>query len=214
MIISFCLIGCASIQATRDLNEKPENTARGDPGNSIRVKRYLQNILASPQDYGIKAYQRKAYSPDNRKTLFVFHCFYVIFKNGNMEHTLVFTATPKGSEQNGTWMFDAESDVESYNSFLEFQDNPWDVVEYQGPHGETTLDIVRTTEKILEKLEKGRRFFGGCVVRDLAWYHQVWMFLAPPPILAYVPLLIMTIDADSCASAVLETMVWCESCRG
>lgn len=202
------LPGCASVQADRDLNTKPENAARGDPTNTVRVKEYLQNVLSAPENFKIKAYHRKAYSPDTKKTFFVFHCFYVIFKNEKMEHTLVFTATPKGSLQNGTWMFDAVSDIESYNSFIESPHNPWDVVEYQGRHGETNLDVIKTTQKILTRLDKGYRFFGGSVVRDMAWYHQIWLFLVPPPILTYAPLLIMSIKADSCASAVLETMVW------
>jgi hypothetical protein len=78
----------------------------------------------------------------------------------------------------------------------------------KGPHGETKLDTVQTTQKILNRLEKGYTFFGGAIVRDLAWYHQVWMFLVPPPILAYLPMLLMSIHADNCTSSVLETMAW------
>ncbi|MDR0760108.1 MAG: hypothetical protein LBF74_08360, partial [Treponema sp.] len=51
---------CASIQANKDLNTKPENVMRGDPSNSIRVKEYLQAVLASPEGYEVKAYNRKA----------------------------------------------------------------------------------------------------------------------------------------------------------
>jgi hypothetical protein len=199
--------GCASIQANKDLNMMPENMARGDPDNSIRVKEYLQDVLGAPDGYEVKAYHRKAYSVNSKKTLFVFHSFYVFYKEGKMEHTLVFTATPKGSKQNGSWMFDAATDVNSYNLYIS-SDNPWEVEEYQGPHGETVLDTVRTTKNILDRLDKGYEFFGASHVRDLPWHHQLWMFLVPPPIITYAPLLLIAIHNDSCNSAVFETMLW------
>jgi hypothetical protein len=205
IFVSF--IGCASIQATKDLNTTPDNLLRGDPSNTIRTKEYLRAMLSSSEEYEVKAYSRKPYSVDTKKTLFMVHSFYVFLKKGKMEHTLVFTATPKGSERNGSWMLDALTDVDSYNLFIS-SDNPWEVEEYQGPHGETTLNILQTTQKILDRLDNGYTFFGAAIVRDLAWYHQVWMFLVPPPILVYSPLLLMSIHADSCVSAVLETMVW------
>lgn len=199
--------GCASIQANKDLNTAPENIARGDSVNAIRVKEYLQDILVSPDGYEIKAYNRKAYSVNTKKTLFLFHSFYVFFKEGEFEHTLVFTATPKGSKQNGSWMFDAATDVNSYNLYIS-SDNPWEVEEYQGPHGETVLDTLQTTENILTRLDKGYKFFGASHVRNLLWYHQLWMFLVPPPIITYAPLLLMSIHKDNCNSAVFETMLW------
>jgi hypothetical protein len=201
-------IGCASVQANKDLNSTmPENIMRGDPSNSIRVKEYLQNVLIYPEGYEIKAYNRKAYSVNAKKTLFVFHSFYVFFKDGEMEHTLVFTATPRGSEQNGSWMFDASTDVDSYNLYIS-SDNPWEVEEYQGPYGETNLDTLQTTKNILDRLDKGYTFFGASHTRDLPWYHQLWMFLVPPPVITYAPLLLVSIHSDSCNSSVLETMIW------
>jgi hypothetical protein len=167
----------------------------------------LNAVLAAPQEYEVKAYNRKPYSVNTKKNLFMVHGFYVFFRNGTMEHTLVFTGTPKGSEQNGSWMLDALSDVDSFNLFIS-SDNPWDVVEYRGPRGQTALNILQTTQKILDRLDKGYTFFGPAIVKDLAWYHQVWMFLVPPPILLYGPLLMVSIHTDSCVSAVLETMVW------
>jgi hypothetical protein len=207
ILFSCTFIGCASVQAANDLNTTPENLARGDPANSIKVKEYLQNVLETPEDYEIKAYHRKAYSADTRKTIFIFHSYYVIFNKKNMEHTLVFTATPKGSVQNGSWMFDAQTDVDSYNLYVT-ANNPWDVVEFEGPNGKRKLDTIKTVNNILERLEKGYKFFGGAIVRDLAWYHQIWLFLVPPPGLTYGPLLIMSINKDNCSTAVLDTMAW------
>jgi hypothetical protein len=199
--------GCSSIQANKDLNTTPDNIARGDPGNSARVKEYLLGVLNSPESYEVRAFNRKAYSVDTKKSLFLYHSFYVYYKNGKMEHTLVFTATPKGSEQNGSWMFDAITDADSYSGYIS-SDNPWEVEEYRGPRGETALDTARTTENILNRLDKVYRFFGASHVTNMPWYHQLWMFLVPPPVVAYTPLLVASIHADSCNSAVLETMVW------
>jgi hypothetical protein len=184
------------MQANRDLNENPDNVARGNPNNSNMVKEYLLGILDSPNGYSVKAYSRRAYSVDTKKNIFVFHSFYVFFNNDTMEHTLVFTATPRGSEQHGSWMLDANTDVESYNSFV-FSNNPWELVEYQGPNGETSLDLVLTIQKILKRLDENYKFFGGAIVRDMPWYHQLWMFLVPPPVLTYAPLLFMSIHTDN-----------------
>jgi hypothetical protein len=208
LLLSFLpFIGCASIHANKDLNTTPENIARGDPSNPIRVKEYLQDVLAASEGYEVKAYNRKAYSVNAKKNLFVFHSFYVFFKDGKMEHTLVFTATPKGSERDGCWMFDAATDVDSYNLYIS-SDNPWEIEEYQGAHGEKNLDILQTTQNILDRLDKGYTFFGASHARDLPWYHQLWMFLIPPPVITYAPLLLVSIHSDSCSSAVLETMAW------
>jgi hypothetical protein len=207
IVFSLVFAGCASMQAITDLNELEENRARGDPNNPVRVKEYLQSILASPEGYEVKAYERRAYSADTKKNLFIVHSFYAFFNDDKMEHTLVFTATPEGSELNGCWMLDAGTDVESYNLFI-FSSNPWEVVEYRGKHGEKTLNLLQTTKSIIDRLDEERTFFGAASVRNLAWYHQVWLWLAPPPILLYGPLLLLSIGTDNCNSAVLETMIW------
>jgi hypothetical protein len=207
VVLAISLMGCASVQANKDLNTTPDNLLRGDPSNPLRVKEYLLSILASPEGYEVKAYNRRAYSVDTRKTLFVAHSFYVFFKNGEMEHTLVFTATPKGSELDGCWMLDAATDRDSYHLYIT-SDNPWEVEEYQGPRGETTLDLLQTVQNILNRLDKHYTFFGPASARNLPWYHQIWLFLIPPPIITYAPLLFVSIHSDNCMSSVLETMAW------
>ena len=202
------LTGCASInQANRDLNTNPDNLKRGDPLNTSNVHEYLHGVLDSPEGYEIRAYSRKPFSVESRKGLFMIHYFYVYYKDGNMEHTLVFTGTPKGSEHKGCWMLDAQSDIDSFNAYL-LPDNLWEVEECHGSKGKTKLHLINTTQNIHDRLDKNFKFFGGSIVRDLAWYHQIWMFLAPPPVLLYGPLLLTSIHKDNCASAVLETMAW------
>ena len=207
ILIGFSFFSCASIQAINDLNTLPENLIRGDPLNTSRVQEFLHIVLDSPDEYEIRAFHRKAYSPQTKKTIFMIHYFFVYYKNGNMLHTLVFTDTPKGSERKGTWMFDAHTDVDSYNLYIT-SDNPWEVEEYHGPNGEIKLNLIQTTNNILDRIDKNYTFFAAANVRNLAWYHQIWMFLVPPPIITYTPLLLISINKDSCASAVVETVVW------
>ena len=201
--------GCASIyaiQADHVLNSAPEDVARGDPINNLLVKEYLHNVLLFPEEYEVKAYTRRAFSPKNRKSFLVFHMFYVYFKDGKPEHTLVFTATPKGSESNGSWMLNAPTDRESYNLYLE-SSNIWEVEEYQGTRGETVLDLIGTTHNIVERLEKGYSFFGPASVRNLPWYHLLWMTLIPPPFSPQM-LILLSINRDNCTSSILETIQW------
>jgi len=208
ILISLTALGCSSVSKAREeLNTTPDNLLRGDPQNTERVREYLQDVLTSPEGYEVRAFSRKPFSVNNKKGFFMVHYYYVYYKDGLMEHTLVFTDTPKGSERKGSWMLDALSDVESYEAYELLPDNPWQVELCKGPKGQN-LDTIRTTQNILKRLERNFKFFGGAVVRDKAWYHQIWMFMVPPPILGYGPLLIMGIHKDNCASAVLETMAW------
>jgi len=207
IVFVLSLLGCASMQAKKELDTLPENFSRGDPLNTDRVREFLQIVLDSPAQYEIKAYHRKAYSTETKKSLFMTHYFYVFFYDGSMIHTLVYTGTPSGSERDGSWMLDADTDVESFKLY-EASGNPWEVVEYSGPNGESKLNTVLTAQNILNRLLKNYTFFGASIVRTMAWYHQLWMFLVPPPIIGYGPLLLATINRDSCASAVIETVAW------
>jgi hypothetical protein len=196
----------ASIQANQRLNKAPEDVVRGDPINNVLVKEYLQNVLLSSEGREVKVYTRRAFSPNNKKNSIVFHMFYAYFKDGIMEHTLVFTATPEESEFDGSWMLDSYTDVESYILYTE-SSNPWEVEEYRGPKGEAVLDLIGTTNKILERLEKGYTFFGPASIRNIPWYHIVWLTIVPPPFSPQV-LMLLSMHKDNCTSAVLETIVW------
>lgn len=194
------------MSALKDINENPEHAMRGNPENTSIVKVYLEEILANPEGREVKAFQRRAYSPDNKKSLFLFHSFYGFFKNGTLEHTLVFTSTPKGSEKKGNWMLDAESDIDSY--YLIAEGNPWEVEYYVDKHHNPDLDLIQTTTNILNRLNKEFTFFGPASVRNLDWYHYLWLFFAPPPGFTLGSVLLASIHGDNCTSAVLETLAW------
>lgn len=201
------LTGCTSMKAVNDINENPDNISRGNPDNPVMVKEFLEDVLVFPDGRVVKAYNRRAYSIDNKKSLFTYHSYYVYLKDGDVEHTIVYTATPKGSERNGNWMLDAQSDLDSYALFLN-ADNPWEMEEYKNPKKETNLNLLQTTQSILTRLEKDYSFFGPASIRNLPWYHLLWIAVAPPPILTLGSVLIVGIHKDNCNSAILETMVW------
>ena len=194
-------------QANEELNTSPHDLQRGDPLNTSRVQEYLQSVLSSPDRYVVKAYDRKAFSTVTRKTILMVHNFYGYYKDGEMEHTLVFTGTPRGSERNGTWMLDAHSDVESYNLYR-FSDNPWEVAELI--NGKKKISVIKTSQNILNRIEMNYEFYPGSHLRNLAWHHQIWMYLVPfqIPIISYRELLLFTKNKDSCTSALLETIEW------
>ncbi|MDR3335077.1 MAG: hypothetical protein LBT13_09380 [Treponema sp.] len=202
------LIGCAAMKGIADLNTLPENSLRGNPSNTVNAIEYVSEVLVHPAGREIIAYNRRVFNANNpRGKIFNYHSFYVFLKDGQFEHTLVFSDTPRGSKYKECWMLDAKTDVDSYNLFI-YSDNPWDVEEYIGPNGEATLNVVLTAQNILDRIDKNYRFFGPAIVRKLAWYHQLWMFLVPPPIMVYGPLLLISIHTDDCVTAVLDTMAW------
>jgi hypothetical protein len=104
------------MRAVNDINTNPDNLMRGDPENTSRAIKYLNEVLENPEGREVRAYNRRAYSPETAKNLFLFHSFYVFLKDGKLEHTLVYTVTPKGSVRNGNWMLDALSDIDLYRT--------------------------------------------------------------------------------------------------
>ncbi|MGX8679101.1 MAG: hypothetical protein ACQGQO_08370 [Sphaerochaetaceae bacterium] len=209
VMIAVLLGGCTSMKAIKDIDENPDNIARGNPDNPVIVREFLIDVLEFPEGREVKAYNRRAYAIDNKKTLFTSHSFYAFLKDGKLEHTLVFTATPKGSERNGSWMLDAQSDVDSYNLYL-YSDNPWELEQYVKRKNNLGLDLELTVQKIIKRLDKDFSFFGPASIRNLPWYHLLWLSAAPPPILTLGSVLIGSIHGDNCLSAIIETMVWRE----
>ena len=72
------------------------------------------------------------------------------------------------------------------------------------------INVIKTTQNILNRIEMNYEFYGGSHIRNLAWYHQIWMYLVPfqVPIKSYSELLSYSKNKDSCTSAVLETIAW------
>ena len=75
---------CSSLDALKDINENPEQVARGNPLNNATSKTYLEQILADPKNRDVNAFYRRAYNPDIKKTLFLYTVFMRFFKNKNL----------------------------------------------------------------------------------------------------------------------------------
>jgi hypothetical protein len=207
-VFSVLLIGCASTKAYKKLNsDNPDEIARGNPNNTIEAKQYLETVLANPEGRAVKVYTRRAFSPDTKKNFFLYHMFYVYFLDGTIEHTLVFTATPDGAELDGCWMLDAQTDIESYTKYVD-GDNEWEVVEYKPSKRKQELDFTATTQNILERIDKGYTWSGSASVRNLPWYHLLWMSILVPPPLSPEIMMLIDIGNDNCTSAVMGTVAW------
>lgn len=207
LLIVSGFVGCSSLAALKDINDNPNNASRGNPENTNTARDYLRAVLNDQEGREVRAYHRRAYSPDNKKNMFLFHSYYVFFKDGKAEHSLVFTATPKGSDSDGNWMIDAESDLDSYLMYAE-GDNRWEVEPYINKQGSPTLHLEHTVEAIIDRIDAGYTFFGPASVRNLPWYHKLWVSLTPPPFVSLASILLISIKQDNCSSAVLETMRW------
>ena len=200
-------VGCSSTSFKNRMDTDPQDILRGESTNTIKVRQYLEEVLENPEGREIKAYKRNIFSVDTDQNMFYYHAYYVFLKDGKLEHTLVFTGTPKGSDHNGNWMLDANPDIQSYILYL-YDDNPWKMKELLGPNGESP-DLIKTTQNILKRLNENYTFSFAAGMRDLPWYHQIWItFAFFPPIIGYPILTISAWDSDNCISSVAETIEW------
>ena len=140
--------------------------------------------------------------------MFFYHTYYVFFKDGRLEHTLVFTGTPRGTGHDGNWMLDTNADIQSYVLYV-YDDNPWEMKEIEGPEGQKSINLLKTTQNIVTRLDKNYTFSNFAGMRELAWYHHIWItFGFMPPIVGYPAVMLSTIGKDNCISSVAETIEW------
>jgi hypothetical protein len=112
----------------------------------------------------------------------------------------------KGDSKGRQFLF-LSSDVDSYNLYLN-GDNPWEVEAYVDKNGNSVLHLENTVKSILKRVDKGFTFFGPASVRNLPWYHLLWISAAPPPVISLAVVLLMSAKSDNCTSAIVETMRW------
>jgi hypothetical protein len=117
--------------------------------NEDTTKKYLEEILASPEKYMMTAYTRRAFAAHIKRTPLIFHSFYVITNDEGQFITLSFSATAKTFYSEGAWTINTETDLSSYNSFI-YGTNEWEVAEIPMSRG---IDIERTIKNILLKID-------------------------------------------------------------
>jgi len=83
LALSAGLLSCATTQREIDALNDPnrlDNVARGDPLNTARAREYVLAVRSDPAGRELKAYERRAYSSQTRKTIFIKHGFYRVVR--------------------------------------------------------------------------------------------------------------------------------------
>lgn len=198
---------CATINdAYDDLNSgNIESLQLMDFNNTNVVVEYLQEVASDSGRYEIKAYNRNPFTADHKKNIFVFHCYYGIFKDGEFQHTIGFSQTPGNAVYHSCWILDKIGDMESIDLYFRGT-NEWNVEEYV--KNGCVLDTDKTVAKIMKKINKMTKFWGASSVRDFPWYMQILVWTLPIPVIPAGTVFIGSIGKDNCSTTVLETMVW------
>jgi hypothetical protein len=142
------------------------------------VKYILEQIIKNTDQYIIKAYTRTAISYKVKKTRNTTHSFYVIMNEGGKYQTLSFSATGKWAASEGAWAINTDSDIFSYEDYVEGE-NKWYMEEIETENGINTL---RTITNVLEKIRS-----------DITYYYR-----AP---------INKDDKIDNCNTALLETLI-------
>ena len=123
--------------------------------NEKNVILFMEDVIQNYSDYSMKAFDRKAISYKVQKTAGTTHSFYVIYMTDETYHTLSFSATGKWATSTGAWAMDTESDIASYNDYLN-ENNIWEVREINTDNGINTL---LTTGNVLSKIQSDITYF-------------------------------------------------------
>jgi hypothetical protein len=142
------------------------------------VKVILEQIIKNADNYSIKAYTRTAISYKVKKTKDTTHSFYVIMDKEGKYQTLSFSATNKWATSEGAWAINTDTDVSSYENYIEGK-NKWYVEEIETSNGINTLITIT---KVFEKIES-----------DITYYYRA--------------LVDKDDKIDNCNTALLETLI-------
>ncbi|MDR2135374.1 MAG: hypothetical protein LBO76_02045 [Treponema sp.] len=135
------------------------------------VKEQLEEILASPEQYAMSAYTRRAIAAHIKRTPALFHSFYVISSNGTNSGgagssedrflTLSFSGTSKSFYSEGAWIINSETDLASYYSFR-YGANEWEVEEItpsSAASGRAWINTERTLMNVLGKIDSSVTYY-------------------------------------------------------
>jgi len=123
--------------------------------NEIYVKNQLETILLTPEIYTMTAYTRQVFSPELKRTPTRYHSFYVITGHDKVFSTFSFTGTKKWMYSKGVWAINTESDINSYNSYINGI-NEWDVLEIQIERG---INVEITVKNIIDMIDDDIIYF-------------------------------------------------------
>ncbi|MDR2730637.1 MAG: hypothetical protein LBB81_07055 [Treponema sp.] len=152
IIISvFLFFSCSSLQAGLYLSSVDKVDGDQILVNEKNAKGFLENVLNAPDKYIITAYERCGINYQIKRTKLLTHSYYVFTEPIAGEyHTLSFYGTKIAFYSKGAWSMDADSDMSSYNSYLD-GNNKWDVVQIDVRNG---VDTTETVKNILGKMDR------------------------------------------------------------
>jgi len=120
------------------------------------VREFLENVLASPEEYVITAYVRCLTKNQRKRTKLMTHSYYVISNPSRGEYrTLSFFGTDFSFYSEGAWAMDTDLDMSSYLSYIGGK-NRWDVREIMTPNG---IDTEKTVKNIIEIMDSGVKYY-------------------------------------------------------
>jgi len=123
--------------------------------NEQVVKNRLEDILLEPENYSMRGYTRRVFSPELNRTAYLYHSYFVVIKNDRTAFTLSFTGTKKWPQSIGVWAINTDFDTSSYNSYLH-GNNEWDVQEIYIKNG---INIEMTIRNILYRIENNYNYY-------------------------------------------------------
>jgi hypothetical protein len=123
--------------------------------NEWRVKNTLEAILLEPENYTITGYTRRAFSPELKKTLSLYHSFYLVTSDDTSFFTLSFNPAEKKFKSEGVWAINTGTDMESYVDF-QSRTNEWEVREIFVNGG---INTEMTVRNILFKMENKINYY-------------------------------------------------------
>jgi len=153
-LFSLLFFSCANFQAGLYLLFIDRYNGKEILNNEPNVKAYLERILASPENYRIEVYKRTGISSQLKRTKLLEHSFYVITDRNGVYHTISFYGTAISFISQGTWAMDADSDLNSYNMYLDNK-NKWDVTKVITEE----INVEATVKNIIRKLDMHVTFY-------------------------------------------------------
>jgi len=123
--------------------------------NEENVKKTLNVILLTPENYTITGYTRQVFSPEVKRTPTLYHSFYAITANDMSFFTLGFFGTKKRIVSEGAWAINTESDRKSYINYR-YGINEWEVQEIVTDKG---INTAKTIKNIISKIDSNIKYY-------------------------------------------------------
>jgi len=155
LLFSLLFFSCSSFQAGLYLVFIDRYNGQEIKDNEPNVKAFLEGVFSAPENYSIEVYKRTGISSQLKRTKLLEHSFYVITDTNGVYHTISFYGTAIAFTSPGTWAMDADSDLNSYNLYLQNK-NKWDVTKVIT---EDSINTEETVKNILKKLDMHVTFY-------------------------------------------------------